>query len=284
MRREPLGAMLEAATARLHEAGVEAPRRDAALLIGHALGRDRGWVLTHGDYLPDGVERERASQLINRRSDREPVSRILGRREFWSLDLALDPAVLDPRPDSETLIVAALERLADPRRPWRILDLGTGSGCLLLALLSERRKATGVGLDVSWRAAYIARQNARGLGLDERVSFLAGDWASALAARFDLVISNPPYIADAEVPTLAPEVVRNDPWLALTGGVDGLDAYRAILAQLPRLLVPGGSAVLEIGHEQAAAVAGLVRANGFPEPQIRLDLAGRPRCVVIGGA
>jgi release factor glutamine methyltransferase len=284
VQREPLGAMLEAATARLHEAGIEAPRRDAALLIGHALGRDRGWVLTHRDYMPDGAEHARVSQLIERRSAREPVSRILGRREFWSLDFALDSCVLDPRPDSETLIVAALERLADPQHPWRILDLGTGSGCLLLALLFERRKATGVGLDVSWPAAYIARQNAHGLGLDGRVSFLVSDWASALEARFDLVISNPPYIADAEVPTLAPEVVRNDPGLALRGGADGLDAYRAILAQLPRLLVPGGSAVMEIGHDQAAAVAGLARVHGFTEPQVRPDLAGRPRCVVIDGA
>lgn len=284
MRREPLVAILEAATARLRDAGVEQPRRDAALLIGHALGRDRGWVLTHGDERPGDPDRARIDGLIGRRAGREPVSRILGRREFWSLDFTLDPAVLDPRPDSEILIVAALERLADPMHPWRLLDLGTGSGCLLLALLSERANATGVGVDISWQAAYIARQNAWHLGLAARAAFMTASWAGALDARFDLVISNPPYIPDGEVAALAPEVACHDPWLALQGGNDGLDAYRAILARLPGLLSPGGGAVLEIGHEQATAVAGLVRASGFPEPRIRLDLAGRPRCVVIDGA
>jgi len=282
--RRQLGAVLEVATERLRLAGVEQPRRDAALLIAHAIRRDRGWVLTHGDHLPDGADQVRIDEAIDQRSERRTVARILGQREFWSLGFGLDAFVLDPRPDSETLVVAALERLAQADHPWRILDLGTGSGCLLLALLYERPHATGVGLDACWQAASIARDNARRLGLGERASFLASHWASALDARFDLVIANPPYIRDDVVPTLAPEVIRNDPWQALMGGPDGLGAYRAILPQLPRLLRAGGTAVLEIGHDQAAAVVELACAHGFPKSRIRPDLAGRPRCVVMDQA
>jgi len=284
MPRRDVAGLLASAAARLTAAGVEAPRRDAALLIGHALDRDRGWVLTHGDHQPDPALWAAANHLIDRRAMREPVSRILGRREFWSLDFALDAATLDPRPDSETLVDAALQLIPDVTRHWRILDLGTGTGCLLLALLSERPNAWGVGLDLAPAALRVARDNARRLGLADRLALVAADWAKPLNARFDLVISNPPYIAEAELAGLAPEVTRWDPRAALVAGGDGLDAYRSILPALTRLLRPDGVAVLEIGRDQAEAVRGLAALQGLEDPRIRADLAGRPRCAIMGGS
>lgn len=283
MPRRDVAGLLAAAATRLTVAGVEAPRRDAALLIGHALGRDRGWVLTHGDHQPDVEGCAAANRLIDRRAMREPVSRILGRREFWSLDFTLDAATLDPRPDSETLVAAALELIPDVTRAWRILDLGTGTGCLLLALLSERPNAWGVGLDLAPAALRVARDNARRLGLADRLALVAADWGKPLNGQFDLVLSNPPYIAEAELAGLAPEVTRWDPRTALVAGADGLDAYRSILPALPRLLRPDGAAVLEIGRDQAEAVRGLAASQGMENPRIRADLAGRPRCAIMGG-
>jgi release factor glutamine methyltransferase len=275
-----LQALLRHATARLAAAGVEAPREDAGILIGHALGRDRGWVLTHPQHAADGSAERCIEALIARRAAREPVSRILGKREFWSLDFELAPETLDPRPDSETLIEAALAQLPGRERSWRILDLGTGTGCLLLALLSERPCATGVGIDRSAAAAATALANARRHGLDGRAHFLVGDWALSVDARFDLVICNPPYIRAGELVKLAPELAW-DPRLALAGGLDGLDCYRAILPDLRRLLAPGGAAVLEIGCDQAPAVTALATGAGLQKPRISADLAGRPRCVVM---
>jgi release factor glutamine methyltransferase len=275
-----LQALLHHATAQLAAAGVETPREDAGILIGHALGRDRGWVLTHLEHAAD-VSAERCIEtLIARRAAREPVSRILGKREFWSLDFALVPETLDPRPDSETLIEAALAHLVMRDRAWRILDLGTGTGCLLLALLSERPCATGIGIDRSAAAAATALANARRHGLDRRAHFLVGDWAQSVDARFDLVICNPPYIRAGELAKLAPELAW-DPRPALVGGADGFDCYRAILPDLRRLLAPGATAVLEIGCDQAAGVTALATAVGLQKPRISADLAGRPRCVVI---
>jgi release factor glutamine methyltransferase len=276
-----LGALLRDAAAKLAAAGVDTPQQDAGVLIGHALGRDRGWVLTHPEHAADGAVARGIDALVDRRAAREPVSRILGHREFWSLDFALGPDTLDPRPDSETLVEVALDHLGARDRAWRILDLGTGTGCLLLALLSERPHATGIGIDRSAAAARTAQANARRLGLGGRARFLVGDWAQALDARFDLVICNPPYIRAGELQSLAPEVISWDPRQALCGGADGLDCYRAILPALARLVAPGGVAVFEIGCDQAAAVTTLAMLTGLKKPRISADLAGRPRCAVI---
>jgi len=265
-------------TTRLAAAGVDSALTDARLLLMAALGCDRTSLLSRAaEALPPEAAARYADSLA-RRAAREPVSRILGHREFWSLDFALGPATLDPRPDSETLVEAALA--AAPDRPLRVLDLGTGTGCLLLAVLHDRPAAFGIGVDRSEAAARIARDNAYALGLADRAAFLVGDWATALAGRFDLILSNPPYIPEADITALEPEVRDHDPRLALSGGTDGLDAYRALAAALPELLVPGGTAVVELGIGQAADVAALFGGAGLDITGTPHDLAGIPRCVV----
>lgn len=265
-------------TARLAASGIDSALTDARILLMHALGIDRTGLLSRAaEPLPPEAATRYAAHL-DRRAAREPVSRILGHREFWSLDFALGPATLDPRPDSETLVEAALA--AAPDRLLRVLDLGTGTGCLLLAVLHDRAAAFGIGVDRSESAARVARDNAQALGLADRAGFLVGDWATALAGRFDLVLSNPPYIPDSDIAALEPEVREHDPRLALSGGADGLDAYRALAAALPDLLAPGGTAVVELGIGQAADVAALFRGAGLDIAGTPHDLAGIPRCVV----
>lgn len=274
-----LGLLLNEAAATLDQAGVPSARLDASLLIGHVLGIDSARVRLGGPFAIDEAQRRRLSQLIRRRVKREPVSRILSEREFWSLNFQVGRATLDPRPDSETLVEAVLARLpAD--RVATLTDLGTGTGCLLLSILSERSQATGTGLDRSRGAVRIARLNAERLGLSDRARIVAGSWTSRKLAAADVVISNPPYINSADIPGLEPEV-QFDPTLALDGGADGLDAYRAIIERLPLLVKPGGFVAFEIGNEQGASVVRLLRAAARRvEPVIR-DLAGHDR-VVIG--
>ena len=264
---------------RLDDAGVEGPMRDARLLAAHALGIDRIALHVDRDRRLSTCEQDALNRLGRRRAAGEPVSRIVGRREFWSLEFELSPATLDPRPDSETIVRAALDRMPERDRPLSILDLGTGSGCLLIALLSERPRGWGVGVDVGRGAAATARRNAIRLGVGDRAAFLVGDWGQALAGGFDLVVVNPPYIARSEVDTLDPEVARFDPRLALVGGADGLDAYRALAPGLTSLLTAGGLAVLEVGAGQAPAVASILADAGLAELESIDDLAGVQRCV-----
>jgi release factor glutamine methyltransferase len=242
-------------TERLAAAGIEEPRREARILLAAAEG-----VSAAGLLALDEVDETKFAPLLQRREAREPMAYILGRREFWGLDFAVSPATLIPRPDSETLIEAVLEAGLKPRS---VLDLGTGTGCLLLAALHEFPDAFGVGVDLSPDAAALARDNAAALGMAKRAAFLAGNWDSALSQKFDLVLSNPPYIEAADVAGLMPEVARYEPLSALAGGADGLDAYRAIIAALPRLLAPNGLAVLELGAGQAISVAQLAAAQDF---------------------
>jgi release factor glutamine methyltransferase len=216
--------------------------------------------------------------FARRRLAGEPVDRIIGSRGFWTLDIAVTPAVLSPRADTETVVRAALDHAGRPRD---ILDLGTGSGAILLALLAELPDATGVGVDASAEALKVAEANARSNGLAGRAAFLLGGWDAALGQLFDLVVSNPPYIPTADIAGLDPEVRDHDPHLALDGGADGLDAYRAILPLLPRLLTDDGFAVLEIGFGQGAAVSALSAASGLRVVEIRPDLGGVPRAVVL---
>ena len=271
-----MDAALRLGTERLRDAGVDSPRREARLLLGQALGRTQTDLLAAPD---DAIDPGAYLSLIGRRAAREPLAQILGTREFWSLDFEISPATLIPRPDSETLIEAAVAAFPDRHAVRRVLDLGTGTGCLLLAALTEFPGAFGVGLDWTPLAAALARRNARRLGLGARAAFLAGDWARAIAGRFDLVLCNPPYVPTGEIGGLMPEVARYEPASALDGGMDGLRAYAALLPELTRLLAPSGAAVLELGHGQAGAVAGLAIRAGLTI-SIRADLAGIPRALV----
>ena len=271
--------ILADAAAYLAAAGIEDPKREARLLLAHATG------LGQADLLRDlhaPIDAPGFAGLVQRRAAREPLALITGRQGFWTLDLEVSADTLIPRADSEVVVEAALAAFTG-RSMGRVLDLGTGTGCLLLAILAERPDATGIGVDRSESAARLARRNARAAGLAERAAFLCGDWATALDARFDLVLSNPPYIESAAIAGLMPEVARYEPHRALDGGVDGMDAYRAILASLPGLLAPGGVAALELGLGQADAVAGLAQAQGLAFGGVRDDLSGIGRVLTLHG-
>lgn len=262
----------------LAEAGIENPTREARLILAHALGCDLAtlWTL-------DEVDPEPAFALARRRAAREPLAYITGTRGFWSLDLAVSPATLIPRPDTETLIEAAIAHCPDRRKIRTILDLGTGTGALLLAALAEFPDAFGIGVDRVPAACALARANAARHGLAARAAFLAGDWAEAIAGHFDLILANPPYIPSADIPGLMAEVAGHEPATALDGGADGFDAYRRIVADLPRLLAPGGIAIIEAGIGQAERLAALAAGIGLAAAT-RPDLAGTPRAVVMTAA
>lgn len=261
----------------LRGAAIERPRLEARLLLAHALG------LTPEELLRDmGAPADMAlyETLLARRAGREPLALITGRQEFWSLPFAVSPATLIPRPDTETLLEAALALFPERNRVGSVLDLGTGTGCLLLAALTEFSGAFGVGVDLAPEAARLAAANAAALGLTGRAAFLVGDWAAPLVGRFDLILSNPPYIETSAIPTLMPEVRQHEPAGALDGGPDGFDAYRRIIPALPDLLSPNGAATLEVGQGQAAFVIGMARDARLLATS-EADLAGIPRAVVL---
>lgn len=275
------GALLAAVAARLAAGGVEEPRREARLLLRAALLLTDTDLLLRAEAPVEERDALRLTALAERRATGEPLARLTGRKEFWSLDFTLSPDTLVPRPDTETLVEAALQALPDRAAPLRLLDLGTGTGALLAALLSEYPAATGLGIDRSEGAARQALANLAALGLCPRGQVMVGDWAEALAGRFDLIVSNPPYIETAAIDTLDVDVRSHDPYLALDGGADGLVAYRAIAAALPRLLTQGGYAVLELGAGQETDVAALLRAAGLDVAgPARRDLGGIPRALV----
>jgi len=270
----------------LKDAGVDSPVIDARLLVCHALGIDRVGLLRDPARPLDDAAGALAA-MVTRRLAREPVSRIIGERAFWGRTFKISPATLDPRADSETLVAAALE-LAKPMQaargsqPLRFLDLGTGTGCLLLTLLAELPGSLGTGVDISPEALMVARTNAASLGLSERAQWVEGNWASGVRGPFDLIVSNPPYIRHGDLAGLAPEVVAYDPILALDGGQDGLDAYRSILSNLPEL-PPAGAVLFEVGQGQASEVLGLL-SGAFAGPGNRVthrwqDLSGIDRAV-----
>lgn len=262
----------------LGAAGLDDPRREARLILAHALGVESATIIGWPERPVTDPAAYRA--LIARRAAREPLSHLTGRREFWSLEFEVGPATLDPRPDSETLVEAALDMLADRAAPLALLDFGAGTGCLLLALLSELPAATGLGVDISESALAIARRNARRLGLDGRARFAVGSWGAGIGGHFNLIVSNPPYIASGEIDGLQPEVALHEPRGALDGGPDGLDAYRALAPDLVRLLAPGGAAVLEFGIGQGDSVGGLMARAGLSVEGFAADLSGRRRCVL----
>ena len=277
---ETIGATLGAVAAALGEAGFDEPRRRARRVLAVALGLSQSDVFASVDRAVTETERERVTALLRRVLAHEPLSRIQGVREFWGLEFALAPDTLDPRPETEAVIEAVIAQLPDRDRPYRFLDLGTGTGCLLLALLSEFPRATGVGIDRALGAALTARRNAARLGFAGRSGFVVGDWADAIAGRFDAIVTNPPYIASADIRLLPTEVRDFDPRLALDGGADGLAAYRAIAAQLPRLLLPSGIAACELGIGQDALVAGIFSEAGLVVESTEPDLSGIARCIV----
>ncbi|PWS33954.1 peptide chain release factor N(5)-glutamine methyltransferase [Falsiroseomonas bella] len=281
---ETVGAFLCQAGQVLRAAAIENPRLEARLLLGHAMGATADQLIREprAPVPPEAAARFRAA--LAARLDAVPVAHILGSQGFWTLDLAVSPATLIPRPDTETLVEAALELFPDAAAPLRVLDLGTGTGALLLAVLAERPRAFGVGVDLVPQAAALAAANATRNDLAGRAAFLAGDWDAALAARFDLVLSNPPYIESAAIAGLMPEVARHEPRSALDGGRDGLDAYRRLVGILPALLAPGGAAVLELGAGQREAVEALATAAGLVPAGCREDLGGIPRALVLRSA
>jgi len=286
---DSLGETLAAAQGRLAAAGVETPRLDARLLAAEVLGWDQAKVIAENGYRLNTEQRRRLDALITRREAREPVAILTGHCEFWSLDFTVTGDVLIPRPDSETLIEAALTAMEEKSEDGNkdgaleILDLGTGSGCLLLALLSEWPGARGLGVDVSEAALAVAKGNATALDLNGRADFKLSDWDAAVpkgvAGRFDIIVANPPYIAESEFASLEPEVARFEPRLALSGGADGLDCYRLLAPRLGALLAVGGRAFVEIGASQADAASGLFAAGGLNVRRVHKDLAGRSRVV-----
>jgi release factor glutamine methyltransferase len=262
--------------ASFRNAGLDSPELDARVLVGHAHGFDHA-ALVAAAARPLGDNAAEIAAFEQRRLAGEPVARIVGAREFWGLPLIVTPAVLVPRPETETVVELALSLIDDRKRSLRIADLGTGTGAILLALLSELPNATGIGTDLSPDALEVARRNAAALGLGGRARFLVSDFAAGLAGRFDLLVSNPPYVATSDLATLAREVRDHDPRLALDGGTDGLAAYRAIAADAPRLL--GGHLVVEIGAGQQPDVEFLLAEKGLAIAAVRHDLHGIARAV-----
>jgi release factor glutamine methyltransferase len=269
----------KAASARLKAAGVESPTIDARLLLEAAAPVVRADILTDPHRTLDADGATRLEELVRRRELREPISQILGRKAFWTLMLNVSPHVLTPRPDTETLLDVVLAAFP-PERPFSVLDLGVGSGAILLAILAERPKAKGLGVDVSEDALAVARDNAAQLGLEARTALLRGDWTAGLdAASFDLVVANPPYIPSGEIALLEPEVRDYEPRAALDGGPDGLDAYRRLAPEIMRVLRPGGQFAVEIGVGQRAAVEALFQIAGAADLSAHRDLGGRERVI-----
>jgi release factor glutamine methyltransferase len=275
-----VGSLIDEAAAALAAAGFDESRRRARRIVGAALGLSAGEVFAHPERPLDRDEAARIEALLARVLAHEPISRIFGMREFWGLEFRLSADTLDPRPETETVVELVLARLPDRTQCYRLLDLGTGSGCVLLALMSECRAAIGIGVDIAPGAALAARDNAAALGLGERARFVVGNWGTALRGPFDIIVANPPYVPTAAIPGLPPEVREHDPAVALDGGGDGLNAYRAIASGLERLLVPGGLFAAEIGAGQDQAVAAILTAARLAVEGVEPDLAGIGRCIV----
>lgn len=268
----PVTQALAEITSQLKQAGIEDPRREARLLLAFALGTNAAGLLAR-----DEVDPSAYTTPLERRVAREPLAYITGHKEFWGLNFLTSPATLIPRPDTETLVEAVLDA---GHKPQNILDLGTGTGCLLLSCLHEFPAAYGVGVDLNFEAVQLAQRNASNLGLESRCAFLAGNWTDAISAKFDLILSNPPYIERADIPSLMPEVSAYEPATALDGGVSGLVAYQYIISALPRILAKSGMAVLEIGAGQARSVGEIAQQSGF-HVSFRKDLSGIERAIIL---
>jgi release factor glutamine methyltransferase len=265
----------------LAEAGFETATLDARLLLLAALGISATDLITWPDTPLTPEQATTLAGFTGRRLNHEPVARIIGEREFWGLSFRLSPETLVPRPDTETLVETALDLLPDRQAPLRIVDFGTGSGCILVALLHELPQATGLGVDFAFGALVTARSNANDNRVGKRCHFALSRWADAVSGPFDLIVSNPPYIATGVIPGLDEEVRKHDPRLALDGGPDGLEPYRTLLAEAERLLAPGGLLAVEIGYDQAEDLRSLAVLHSLEILRIAHDLSGNPRCVAM---
>lgn len=261
---------------KLKQAGIDNPQLDARLLTGHILKMDRAQLLAQTERTLPLDEIARINELLQKRANGLSVARILGHREFWGLEFGLNEATLEPRPDSETLIEAALKQA---RSAKRILDLGTGTGCLLLSLLQEMPDATGLGIDINPRAVEKALENASALKLEKRATFRVGNWLQGISEKFDLIVSNPPYIPTKDIEGLMREVRDHDPRQALDGGLDGLDPYRHMIPQMGDFLTPKGMVAFEVGLGQADVLKKLFEKHGFQSIAAHKDLGGILRCV-----
>lgn len=275
-----IGALFAAGATQLAAAGIDEPRREARLVLALALGIEPAVVLGWPERAVAADEAAAVAALLARRSRGEPFSRLRGKREFWGLDFALSADTLDPRPDSETLIAAALADRPDRNAELQVVDFGTGTGCLLLALLSELPRARGIGIDIAPGAVVAAQRNAAALGLATRAAFQVGSWDYRIEGPADVILANPPYIPTSEIAGLARTVKEFDPVLALDGGPDGLDAYRALAAAIRRLLAPSGSGYIEVGANQAPRVTRILGDAGLTVTTAKRDLAGLERCLV----
>jgi release factor glutamine methyltransferase len=278
------GRLVAEAAAALSAAGVADPRRQARRLVSGALAIPPPDLFGYPERGLDEQQISRVRALLHRMVAGEPLSRIFEKREFWGLEFSLSADTLDPRPETETVIEAVLRREPDRSAPLRLLDLGTGTGCLLLALLAEYPAAGGVGIDIAEGAVRTAARNAANLGLADRARFVVGDWATAVSGKFDAILANPPYIVSEALALLPREVACHDPCRALDGGEDGLRSHRAIAEAAPRLLSPDGILATEIGAGQADAVAAIIKDNGLIVDSIEKDLAGTARCVIACAA
>lgn len=276
---QTLGELLRQGASRLKEANIEGPVRDARRLLEFTTGYSSTQLIADEYAEADEKTVSAFIKLIERRASGEPVSRILGKREFWGLSFNISPDVLDPRPDTETIVEVILQEWRDTDKS--VLDLGTGSGCILLSVLHEKQAAKGWGLDQSADALKIAKQNAEDLEIGQRAAFLQSDWFSALEKDhlFDIIVSNPPYIPTSDINMLDVDVQKFDPMSALDGGEDGLDDYRSIIAQAKNHMTENGLLVFEVGYNQADDVAELLRYSGFSDINYKKDLAGVKRCV-----
>ncbi len=273
--------ILEQAVERLRAAGIESPRLEARLLLAHAMGVSQEDLIA-GRVAPDAVALARFTAAVARRAGHEPLAYILGKREFWSLEFAVGPGVLIPRPESETLVEEAVKEFPEASSPLRVLDLGTGTGCLLIAFLKERSQAHGIGADISDEALGWAGKNVEAHGMSNRVKLMRGNWADGIGGIFDVIFCNPPYVTNAARALLADEIAHHEPEIALAGGPDGLDAYRQLAPQIREHLAPNARAIVELGQGQALDVAAIFRANSLEVMRVVPDMAQIPRCVVGG--
>lgn len=273
--------VLKQGTQRLKEAGVASANLDCRVLLGAALKKSYEEVFASPNYQLSSLEAANFEAYLKRREKREPVSRILGEREFWSLSFLLSEETLDPRPDSETLIEATLGVFSNKIAPLKILDFGTGSGCLLLSLLHEYPNATGVGVDINEDTLKTAQLNAQNIGVSSRASFVKSDWGASVIGKYDVIVSNPPYIDEADKNILAPEVVEYDPERALFADKKGLGAYEILMPQIANLLLEDGSAFLEIGYDQKQDVEKIVVEAGLRLRGVFKDLGNIERCLWV---
>lgn len=274
-----IGVALAAARERLTESGFESAALDARVLLGHVTGLSREHLMVEDARVLGKLDQDRFDALVERRLTREPVAYLVGQKEFFGLTFDVNPETLVPRPDTETLVEAALKYCNALDHAPRILDLGTGSGAILLALLHTCSEATGVGVDRSNGALDVARRNAKAFGLEARAQFVQGNWADGIEGTFDLIVTNPPYIPSEDIACLMPDVVNFEPVGALDGGLDGLGPLRLIVQDAGRLLVPGGFFCCEIGQGQASEAQKILRGNGFTDVDCVPDLNGIARCV-----